>query len=96
MKFTKIFLVIAASVGIMSCDLGMLDTESTYQVGSSNVWGKASLARLAVNGNDLISIGMKPGKEIGEMLNHLLDRVIRGKLENDRDVLLTYVKKKIQ
>ena len=34
--------------------------------------------------------------EIGEMLNHLLDRVIRGKLENDRDVLLTYVKKKIQ
>lgn len=50
MKFTKIFLVIAASVGIMSCNIGMLDTESTYQVGSSNVWGKASLARLAVNG----------------------------------------------
>ena len=44
----------------------------------------------------MISIGMKPGKAIGEMLNHLLDRVIRGKLENDRDVLLAYVKKKIQ
>ena len=55
-----------------------------------------SISTLAVNGNDLIAIGMKPGKMIGEMLNHLLDRVIRGKLENDRDVLLTYVKKKIQ
>lgn len=55
-----------------------------------------SVASLAVNGNDLIALGMKPGKEIGEMLSHLLDRVIRGKLENDRDVLLTYVKKKIQ
>ena len=55
-----------------------------------------SISTLAVNGNDLIAIGMKPGKMIGEMLNHLLDRVIRGKLDNDRDVLLTYVKKKIQ
>ena len=55
-----------------------------------------SVSALAVNGNDLIAIGMKPGREIGEMLTHLLDRVIRGRLENDRDVLLTYVKKKMR
>lgn len=33
-----------------SCKDDFLDTVSTYQVASSNVWSKASLARLAVNG----------------------------------------------
>ena len=53
MKTNKIILSIAAFVSGMffvSCDLDMLDTKSTYQVGSANVWEKASLARLAVNG----------------------------------------------
>lgn len=53
-----------------------------------------SVSTLAVNGNDLITLGMKPGKEIGDMLSHLLDRVIRGKLDNDREALLAYVKRK--
>ena len=30
------------------------------------------------------------------MLSHLLDRVIRGKLDNDREALLAYVKRRIQ
>ena len=55
-----------------------------------------SVASLAVNGNDLIALGMKPGKEIGEMLTHLLEQVIRGKLENDKEKLLAYVKKKMR
>ena len=55
-----------------------------------------SVASLAVNGGDLIAIGMKPGKEIGEMLSLLLEQVIRGDLANDRDELLTYVKKKMR
>ena len=55
-----------------------------------------SVATLAVNGGDLIAIGMKPGKEIGEMLSLLLEQVIRGDLANDRDELLTYVKKKMR
>ena len=46
--FTALALI--AGFGLVSCDLDMLDTKSTYQVGSSNVWEKASLARLAVNG----------------------------------------------
>jgi tRNA nucleotidyltransferase (CCA-adding enzyme) len=55
-----------------------------------------SVATLAVNGGDLIALGMKPGKEIGEMLSLLLEQVIRGDLANDRDELLTYVKKKMR
>ena len=47
-----------------------------------------SLKRLAVNGKDLIALGWKPGKEIGEILSSLLDDVIDGKLPNDRDALL--------
>ena len=35
-----------------------------------------SLKTLAVTGNDLIQLGMKPGKEIGEMLNTLLQLVL--------------------
>lgn len=52
MKLNKIFIgmAIIAGFGLVSCDPDMLDTKSTYQVGSSNVWEKASLARLAVNG----------------------------------------------
>lgn len=53
MKNNRIIITIAAvvaSLAITSCGLDMLNTKSTYQVGSANVWEKASLARLAVNG----------------------------------------------
>lgn len=50
-----------------------------------------SLRQLAVKGNDLIDIGMQ-GKEIGDTLNALLDLVVEGKIENDKALLLTYVK----
>jgi tRNA nucleotidyltransferase (CCA-adding enzyme) len=54
-----------------------------------------SLKDLAVNGNDLIELGMKPGEEIGEMLNLLLKIVIEKPIENDRQVLLAIVEGKI-
>ncbi|MGN1116390.1 MAG: CCA tRNA nucleotidyltransferase [Candidatus Ornithomonoglobus sp.] len=49
-------------------------------------------ADLKINGNDLIKSGIKPGKDIGIMLNRLLDMVMRGELKNDRDELLNEVK----
>lgn len=55
-----------------------------------------SVATLAVNGGDLIAIGMKPGKSIGEMLSRLLEQVIRGELANEKEELLAYVKKKMR
>ncbi len=49
------------------------------------------LSDLAVNGNDLFDIGFK-GKEIGEMLNALLESVIKGETKNEKNALLDYVR----
>lgn len=53
------------------------------------------LKDLAVNGKDLINMGMKPGEEIGEMLELLLRVVIENPIENDRQVLLALVEGKL-
>lgn len=53
------------------------------------------LKDLAVNGKDLIDLGMKPGEEIGEMLDLLLRVVIEKPIENDRQVLLALVEGKL-
>ncbi len=50
-----------------------------------------SLKTLAINGNDLIALGMK-GKEIGEKLSVLLEMVIDGEAPNEREKLLEKVK----
>lgn len=47
-----------------------------------------SLKDLAVDGDDLIKIGLRPGKEMGGILKRLLDKVICGDVENNRDALL--------
>ncbi len=51
-----------------------------------------SLKQLAVNGNDLKSIGIKEGREIGKMLKTLLELVIKEKLPNDKDKLMAKAK----
>lgn len=50
-----------------------------------------SLKQLAVDGRDLAALGLA-GPAIGQMLHTLLDTVVDGALENDRAVLLRYVK----
>lgn len=49
------------------------------------------LADLQVKGNDLISLGYN-GKEIGNVLNTLLDMVMRQTVPNDRDKLIQVAK----
>jgi len=46
-----------------------------------------SLNKLAVNGNDMINLGYK-GKEIGDILQRLLDKVIDGMCQNDSNELI--------
>lgn len=46
-----------------------------------------TLKQLAITGRDLIELGLN-GKEIGEVLNSLLDTVIIGQIPNDRAILL--------
>lgn len=51
-----------------------------------------SLKTLAVTGSDLIAEGMKPGKEIGEILQTLLQLVLDNPEMNQKDILITYFK----
>ena len=50
-----------------------------------------SLKDLAVNGNDLIKLGIT-GRKIGETLNFLLEQVMDEQLPNDRQTLLDQIK----
>jgi len=50
-----------------------------------------TLKDLAITGKDLINLGMKPGKQIGETLNRLLDAVIEEPEKNTREELLRLI-----
>lgn len=47
------------------------------------------ISDLAINGNDLIKIGLQ-GREIGETLNEILSLVIDGNLENSKEAIQSY------
>lgn len=51
-----------------------------------------SLDTLAVNGKDIIHLGVVKGEKIGEILRILLDSVIDSKLKNEKSELLDFVK----
>lgn len=51
------------------------------------------LSQLAVNGNDMIAVGIT-GKDVGNTLDELLTLVIDETLPNEREALLDYVKEK--
>lgn len=51
-----------------------------------------SLKDLAVNGRDLMAIGIPEGKEIGVLLNKILSLVIDGELPNERDEIIKYIR----
>ena len=52
-----------------------------------------SLSSLAVNGDDLIALGVPEGKKIGKTLERLLKAVTDGKCENDRQKLINFWQK---
>ena len=51
-----------------------------------------SLSGLAVGGDDLIALGIGRGKQIGAILQRLLDAVIDGELPNEKEALLGFVR----
>lgn len=53
-----------------------------------------SIGSLAVNGNDLSSLGLK-GREIGNTLDALLDSVMRGEAKNDKNDLIDRAKARL-
>ena len=52
-----------------------------------------SLKQLKINGNDLIKMGFKPGKEMGIILNKLFEMVVEEEIENDYEVLKSFVER---
>lgn len=50
------------------------------------------ISDLSVNGNDLVSLGYK-GKEIGETLEKILDKILKNELENSKEKIIDYINK---
>ena len=46
---------------------------------------------LAIDGRDVLELGVPRGPEVGRVLDEILDRVLEGDLENRREVLLEVI-----
>lgn len=53
------------------------------------------LKKLAIHGDDLLGLGLKPGRQIGRLLNSALDAVAEGRLSNEKETLLDFCKNMI-
>lgn len=52
-----------------------------------------SIKDMEIDGNDLIGVGFRQGKHIGDVLKNLLDKIIDGELQNEHDILITEAKR---
>jgi len=80
----------AASLDTL-CDISSLETGGRLleKVGEIVCSGECfSLESLSVSGSDIVSLGFSPGREIGVMLDKLLDHVIGFPEDNTREVLV--------
>ena len=48
--------------------------------------------QLAIDGRDLIAAGMQPGKELGQLLQKLLETVLECPQKNEKEILLAEAK----
>ena len=63
-------------------------TEEAYrQILAEN--DPVSIRDLAVDGNDLIASGLKPGKAIGQILSEMLEDVLNDPSHNTKEYLLS-------
>lgn len=95
--FDYLFLVKRADTLAQNVDTieeKMNDLEKSYELFRSIYQSNqcVSLKELAISGSDLIDNGFKPGKELGEYLNKLLEMVIEQPELNKREILLEKLK----
>ena len=55
-----------------------------------------TLRDLAVNGNDLLTLGIPAGPLLGNLLSYLLEAVLDERCANERDALITLAKERMQ
>lgn len=54
-----------------------------------------SIKDLAINGKDIMELGVKKGPDVGKWLNYALDEVINDRLENDKEDILNDIDAKL-
>lgn len=54
-----------------------------------------NIKSLAINGGDIIALGVNEGKEIGRLLSEMLELVIEGNALNEKQALLEEIKKRL-
>ena len=54
------------------------------------------LADMAIGGRELIELGMKPGREIGDILNKLFEMVLDDPEKNTKEILLKKAKEMLE
>lgn len=55
-----------------------------------------SLKTLCITGNDLIALGMRPGRAVGALLGELFEEVLEDPEHNDREYLIERAKRKLE
>lgn len=55
-----------------------------------------TMSQLNINGNDILSLGIRSGEKIGEILNNLLELVINEKCKNEKNELIKEIEKLIK
>lgn len=98
--YDYLFLVKVADTLAQSLEtipMKLADLEKSYDLYRDIVSKKqcVSLKELAVTGRDLIELGIKPGRTLGEYLNALLDMVIENPELNNKEILLEKVKREL-
>lgn len=77
--------------GMDEATLHKIEKAAEYAEKCRNEGLCCKISELALNGNDLISLGFS-GKEIGKALEFLLDAVVCGRCGNDREELVRYLR----
>lgn len=54
------------------------------------------LKDLEINGRDVMSLGVEEGRQVGRILNYLLEGVIAGDIDNTYGALLKYAREIIE
>ena len=97
-RFRQLIEVKKANAAVLPADIrqSMTDALNGLLLSADGIIAEGqcfSLKDLAVNGRDLIAAGTAEGAAVGVILNRLLDMVIDGEAENDKEVLLEAAKK---